>query len=249
LEAQLKRAQALLKLVFPDADFDNSDLEIKIRRNLSIPLCATPSTVNWQLPTNDCYTGNDDRLDSIVKLTGQLDLDEQGNLEYHGHSSGFGLMRQMRESLGDVGLEGRGTPSIKLCLLSQVYDSPRSLSGTSWNAFFFRSGFPPKEVAMEMCNLAINDAGTLLRFVHFPTFLKQVERLYDSPNLYTNEENMFLPLFYAVLAVATLFKKNDDSYLGGYKGAIHEGQGNTSHILIASLLTYEVSNTSNNVDD
>jgi hypothetical protein len=225
LENQLKRAQALLRLIFPNAYFNNSDLDIKIRRNLSIPLCTTPSTVNWQLPTKDFDTGNDDHLESIVKSTGQLDLDEQGNLEYHGHSSGFGLMRQMRESLGDVGpVEGKGTPAIKLCLISQVYDSPRSLSGTPWNACFFRSGFPPKEVAMEMCNLAVNDAGTLLRFVHYPTFLKQVERLYDSPNHYTNEENMFLPLFYAVLAVATLFKKNDDSYLGGYKGAIHEGQ-------------------------
>jgi hypothetical protein len=75
-----------------------------------------------------------------------------------------------------------------------------------------------------MCDLAINDAGVLLRFVHYPTFLKQVEQLYNSsPRNYTNEENTFLPLFYAVLAVATLFKKNDHSYPGGYKGAIHEG--------------------------
>jgi hypothetical protein len=228
LENQLKRAQALLKMIMPNADFNDSDLEIKIRRNLLFsptPLCTMPSTVNRQLPTEDFDTGNDGYLESIVNSTGQLDLDEQGNLEYHGHSSGFSLMRQMRESLGDVVLvEGRGAPVIKLCLLSQVYDSPRSLSQTPWNSYLPGSDFPPKEVAKEMCNLAVNDAGALLRFVHYPTFLKQVERLYGSPKNHTNEEHMFLPLFYAVLAVATLFKKNDDSYPGGYKGAINEGR-------------------------
>jgi hypothetical protein len=116
LENQLKKAQAILKLVMPDADFDDSELEIKLRRNLSSPQsplrAITPSTVNGRLATDQLDTDIDDHLESSTE---QLDLDEQGTLEYHGHSSGLSFMRQMRESLGDVVLvEGKCTPRINI---------------------------------------------------------------------------------------------------------------------------------------
>jgi hypothetical protein len=55
--------------------------------------------------------------------------------------------------------------------------------------------------------------------------VKQMENLYDmSPENYSNEENMFLPLLYSVLAVSTLFGKTDGSGLdAGYEKAISEG--------------------------
>jgi hypothetical protein len=216
----------------PNADFNDPDLEIKLR-HLSFspsPIRPTPGRngVNGTPSTDDTDAGMDDHLESMVRSTGQLDLDEQGNLEYHGHSSGLTFVRRMRESLGDVmGPEGKGTPFVKSRPMSQVFDSPRSVTDrdSPWEAQYPYADLPPREVAREMCDVAINDAAALLRFVHYPTFVKQMETLYDMrPENYTNEENMFLPLLYSVLAVATLFGKTDGSGLdAGYEKAISEG--------------------------
>ena len=190
------------------------------------PMRSSPSGLNGAAAADDVDGGIDDQLESMVRSTGQLDLDEQGNLEYHGHSSGLTFMRRMRESLGDVmGPEGKGTPFVKSRPMSQVFDSPRSHGDSPWDSQLLGSDLPPREVAREMCDVAINDAAALLRFIHYPTFQKQLENLYDlSPEHYTNEENMFLPLLYSTLAVATLFQKHDGSGLDtGYETAISEG--------------------------
>ena len=51
-----------------------------------------------------------------------------------------------------------------------------------------------------------------------------MDKLYEvSPENYGNEESTFLPLFYSVLSVATLFRRNGDPFVGGYEGAINEG--------------------------
>ena len=231
LEAQLKRANAILRMILPSADLNDPELEAKLR-HLSFspsPMRSTPTVLNSVHFTEESENGVDDQLESMVKATGQLDLDEQGNLEYHGHSSGLHFVRRMRESLGDVmGPEPKGQPlfiSPKSRPMSQVFDSPRSLSESPFDGSLPGSDLPPRDLAREMCDVAINDAGALLRFVHYPTFVKQMENLYDlSPEQYGNEENMFLPLFYSVLSVATLFAKNDGSGLeGGYETAIAEG--------------------------
>ena len=137
-------------------------------------------------------------------------------------------IEKLRESLGDVmGPEGKGTPFVKSRPMSQVFDSPRSATDrdSPWESQYPAADLPPREIARGMCDVAINDAAALLRFVHYPTFVKQMEHLYDvRPENYTNEENMFLPLLYSVLAVATLFGKTDGSGLdAGYEKAISDG--------------------------
>src|SRR6201999_3412992 len=100
-----------------NADLNDPDIEHKVRRVLSFspsPMRATPTSAGNPLLPDDIDNGIDDHLESMVRSTGQLDLDEQGNIEYHGHSSGLTFVRRMRESLGDVmGPEGKGTPFIK----------------------------------------------------------------------------------------------------------------------------------------
>jgi hypothetical protein len=193
------------------------------------PVISTPSAMNGTTLGDEAECPTDDHLESMVRSTGQLDLDEQGNLEYHGHSSGLSFVRRMRESLGDVMVpEGKGTPFVKSRPMSQVFDSPRSMTERDsplTESHLLASDLPSREVAREMCDVAINDAAALLRFVHYPTFVKQMENLYDvAPENYTNEENMFLPLLYSVLAVATLFERTDGTGLdSGYEKAISEG--------------------------
>src|ERR1700760_2049436 len=156
LESQLKRAQAVLNLVMPNADLNDPDLEGKVRRAFSFspsPMRSTPTTTTNPVIPEDIDNGIDDHLESMVRSTGQLDLDEQGNLEYHGHSSGLTFVRRMRESLGDVmGPEGKGTPFVKSRPMSQVFDSPRSVTDrdSPWEAQYPYADLPPREVAREM---------------------------------------------------------------------------------------------------
>lgn len=179
--------------------------------------------------------GLDSLLESMVRSTGQLDLDEQGHFEYHGHSSGLSFVRRMREQLGDVlGPEGQGTPFVKSRPMQSVYDSPRSSAESPFDTVPTHD-LPSREVALELCDIAVNDATALMRFVHWPTFEKKVHRAYDTPaDQYGNEENTFLPLLYATLSLGTLFSKTDNGareqkgYTSaldqkGYMNAIGEG--------------------------
>jgi hypothetical protein len=207
---------------------------------------SSPSALNGAAAADDVDGGIDDQLESMVRSTGQLDLDEQGNLEYHGHSSGLTFMRRMRESLGDVmGPEGKGTPFVKSRPMSQVFDSPRSHADSPWESQLPGTDLPPREVAREMCDIAINDAAALLRFIHYPTFQRQLENLYDvAPENYTNEENMFLPLLYSALAVATIFQDHDGTSVNTeYETAISEGYvlhfGSIDRLTLADSNTFE----------
>jgi hypothetical protein len=233
LEHQLKRATAILRLVLPNANLEDPELEMKLRQFTfsPSPVRSTPSAVNGGSSSSNAFREEpasiDDSLESMVKSTGQLDLDEQGHLEYHGHSSGLSFVRRMRESLGDVmGPEGKGTPFVATTRpLSQVFDSPRSLTDSPYESSLSVVDLPPKEIALELCEFAINDAGALLRVVHYPTFLKQLDKIYDTPHeQYGNDENMFLPLLFSVLALGTLFGgPGEQTAEVGYEHAINAG--------------------------
>jgi hypothetical protein len=214
----------------PDVDLNDPDLETKLHQGrLPVPeLRTTEPDVNGVYNPQSGADGSvDSHLESMVRSTGQLDLDEQGNLEYHGHSSGLSFVRRMREQLGDVmGPEGQGTPFVKSRPMSQVFDSPRSAHDSPWESPPSGSDLPPREVARQLCDNAINDAASLLRVVHYPTFLGQLDAVYDKPpESYGNDENVFLPLLYAAMALGTLFSKDEGGELDckGYENAITEG--------------------------
>jgi hypothetical protein len=227
---ELNRVKSILRIVLPEADLSDPNLEAKLAQGLF----RIPEMRSTESSTNGVYNpqtlpdeGVDSHLESMVRSTGQLDLDEQGNLEYHGHSSGLSFVRRMREQLGDVmGPEGQGTPFVKSRPMSQVFDSPRSTHDSPWESSPPGSDLPPRDVARQLCDNAINDAASLLRVVHYPTFMQQFDSIYDKPpESYSNDDNVFLPLLYATMALGTLFSKDDNGELDrkGYENAITEG--------------------------
>lgn len=234
MERQLARANAIVKTVLPGADLNDPKLEVKLQQGLLTVSPAVSSPPNNTIPgpapfpeQNGAEIPTDAQWESMVRSTGQLDLDEQGHLEYHGHSSGLSFVKRMQEQLGDMmGLEGHGTPFVKTTRpLSQVFDSPRSANDSPWDSGL---ELPSKEEARALCDNAIEDAGTLLRAVHYPSFLKQLDNIYAaSHDEYSNEENIFLPLLYSVLALGTLFARDDvggqELDNRGYETAIAEG--------------------------
>jgi hypothetical protein len=176
------------------------------------------------------------QLRSMIESTGQLDIDESGNLDFHGGSSGAVFVRRMREQFGDLFGDDHVGPFLpKLPRpkpLGPIYDSPRSSSIESPLEAGMPNtiDLPSREVAKVLCANSLNCACALLRFVHRPTFYKKFDRIYDvPPENFGDEDNRFLPLLYVVLALGCLFDQSStgDSYDGSkqhsYQISISEG--------------------------
>lgn len=145
----------------------------------------------------------------MVRATGQLDLDEQGHWDFHGHSSGLSFIRRLKEHFGEVvDTKMKATPFVKSRFSPAVFESPSMTDApTDWS---LPCSLPPLDIALQLCEVALEDASALYCVLHKPTFYTSVRKLYDTPpHQYTDSEHRFLPLFYAVLAVAYLYSKDE----------------------------------------
>ncbi|KAF3008530.1 hypothetical protein E8E13_006259 [Curvularia kusanoi] len=236
LESQLKRAKALLHVVFPTIDLNDPSIDAHLQNGLlpQVPVAAPHPPVmptDPRLPHQHANlqpeAADDSHLEAMVKATGQLDLDEEGKWDYHGHSSGLSFMRGLRQ-FGDMfQAPPDSSPSLKHRNMSVDPPSPsstRSLAASS-TALPSTVELPDKKEAISLCENAIVDAGAMQRVVHLPTFYKQLDRLYDTPSEnYTNTENSFLPLLYAVLALGKLFSQGEqDVDKSTYETVVDEG--------------------------
>ncbi|KZM23457.1 DNA binding [Ascochyta rabiei] len=221
LESQLKRAKALLHVVFPTIDLNDPSIDAHLQNGLlpQVPVAAPRPPVMPTDPRLSHHHANppaeeaaDSHLEAMVKATGQLDLDAEGNWDYHGHSSGLSFMRGLRQ-FGDMfQVPPDSSPSLKHRNMSVDPPSPSSTRSLAASSTALPSGMelPSKKEAISLCENAIIDAGAMQRVVHLPTFHKQLDRMYEIPTEnYTNAENNFLPLLYAVLALGKLFSQSE----------------------------------------
>ena len=240
IEIRLHRAEALLKTVLPNVDLDDSkydavgfqpmqgsaeehdDGSVREGGNL-VP--AIKSNLSGEAET-------DSMLESMVKNTGSLDLDDRGFWDFHGHSSGLVFIRRMREQFGDMmgDSEAQGTPFAKPRASAPApffTDSPSSAGDSPSESNIPNThDLPSKKCARELSEATLNEACAIFRFMHQPTFWSLFDRIYETPpDRYGNEENRFLPLLYMVLAVGCLFAKHETSVLKseGYENAIDQG--------------------------
>ncbi|KAL1600592.1 Gypsy retrotransposon integrase-like protein 1 [Paraconiothyrium brasiliense] len=237
LESQLKRAKTILSIVFPTLDIGDASIDAHLQSGLLPQFPATsarpqPFQDPRSAPRRDDPTRAEDaadsHLESMVKATGNLDLDEDGNWDYHGQSSGLSFMRRIQQEYGDI--IGGKAPSASLFKYrppSQVLDSPNSAHPSPADSAALPAGtdLPPKKIARTLCDSALIDASAMLRVVHLPSFYKSLDRIYEiTPENYGNAENTFLPLLYAVLALGTLFPKvSNAAELAGVEGYADEG--------------------------
>ena len=225
LETRLQKAEAILRSVLPGLDLDDPKFDAQSVKQLveSSYANSTETKTAPEAPKAD----DDAQLQSMVDRTGTLDLDDNGNWDFHGHSSGFVFMNRFRALFGEHFLpdvrstKGRG--------VSQMLESPRSAQSSPYD-FNLPAGvdLPPKEVAVELCRNTIDDCCALMRPIHRPTFFRKLHAVYDTePEQYKNEHVQFLPLLYVVMAVGCLFSKteNDQTMLDvkGYKEAMEQG--------------------------
>ncbi|KAG9190926.1 hypothetical protein G6011_09014 [Alternaria panax] len=219
LESQLKRAKALLHVVLPTVDLNDPAIDAHLQNGLlpQLPQAASrPSVipVDPRIPHHQGLVHNDEQPDShleaMVKATGQLDLDEEGNWDYQGHSSGLSFMRGLRQFDDMFQIPSDESSSLRHRTMSHEPPSPSSLSITGSTAGLPTVSLPSQANARILCDSAIIQYSAMLRVVHLPTFYKQMDRLYQvSPENYGTAETSFLPLFYSVLALGKLYSEND----------------------------------------
>lgn len=257
IENRLHRAEALLKSVMPDVNLDDPTIH-----------ASGPPPVHFPQPGYEKNAGTSKKpaaseedsqaaadgdkesmLESMVQNTGSLDLDDQGYYDFSGHSSGLVFLKRLKEQYGDImgDPEGYGSLFARTRHFSNVMESPRSIESpiSDPNGLPNVHELPSKDCALHLTEVALKDGLALMRFIHLPTMYTMIHRIYDvPPEQWGNDENRYLPLLYAVLAVGSMFATRANSKLqhDGYDAAIDSGSV-IRHFGCRSKLTLPVSNT------
>lgn len=228
LEHRLQKAEMIIRTALPNIELDDPKFDAhSIEQILASAKQKIPPPVSKSSNppvTNDSTDGG--QLESMITNTGSLDIDDRGNWDYYGNSSGVAFMRKLKPQFGDITLpDPRYMPYPHR--FSQILESPRSSYDSPLDAHSLHHvDLPPQETALELCRNALDECSALLRFLHKPSFYEQFYNLYDTDlEHYTNKDRKFLPLLYSVIAVGCLYSKRGGRDLGenGYEKAVERG--------------------------
>ncbi|KAH8803012.1 fungal-specific transcription factor domain-containing protein [Xylogone sp. PMI_703] len=217
-ERKLRRLQELLKSLIPDIDVDDPNLDVADLRKALVPPRKEHSDEQKCLEepeylpsvSNRSSTDEDPVLETILELTGRLDIDEHGNWDYLGHSSGSLFLRRLGEQF--CGLHNSGSINKKnLLKLQPTLQAFETFEETFSDGYIsILTPLPPKETALDLVSSTLDDACALINFVHQPSFYNMFHRMYDVDfEEYGHREKEFLPLLYAVLAVGYVFSERE----------------------------------------
>jgi hypothetical protein len=222
LEQRLQKAESILRTVLPGVDLEDPKYDAH-----SVDQIVQTARSKKPPPLQPQETGEDGQIQPMIDKVGSLDLDDQGNWDFHGHSSGFAFMRKFRAQFGEQYLPYPSIPKSKN--LAHFLESPRSVQSSPYEtSTSLGMDLPPKEAAIELCRNTLDDCCALMRPLHRPTFFRRLHSMYDTdPENYSTTQLKFLPLLYVVMGLGCLFAKTEieSSMLGmkGYKEAIEQG--------------------------
>ncbi|KAK5262958.1 Gypsy retrotransposon integrase-like protein 1 [Exophiala xenobiotica] len=149
---------------------------------------------------------------------GRLRQEQDGGYIYHGHYAGLTLLervytccrQQMPKATEDATFSIARIFDGPLPACSEFRSVSRGAQGT----------LPERATAEELISVALNNACSLLPFVHGPALARELDRIYSvESNHYCETDSTFQALFYAILAVGALFSsmnrevRNDNSSL------------------------------------
>ena len=212
----------------PDVDLDDPNLDA--RRPPSAG-GVKPSEARPKAPART-KAENDSMLESMVEQSASLEIDDDGNWNFNGNSSGYSFLRAVRFQFGNIlGPEYEATlkaplrfPPVKK--FPGVESPKSSLDSPLDSSLLNTHDLPNKDCARLLSSDAMDEGCALLRFVHQPTYYEMFDRIYDVPQEeWGTDEVKFLPLLYTVLAYGTMFGQSDNSKLkrSGYAEAIEQG--------------------------
>ncbi|KAK3938339.1 putative transcriptional regulatory protein [Diplogelasinospora grovesii] len=237
LEARLQRAEALLREYMPGIDLEDRNLDPTVQqefrnRERARAQAMKPKREAARNQEQQQHENPDAQIMSMIETIGQLDLNEGGEWDFHGISSGAVFLRRMKEHFqGLLGNDYRipflPRPSRPAGMFS--LDSPRSNASSPWDVSALPNIYdlPPKEKVRELCYYSLSCATCLLRVVHEPSFYEMLEKLYEQPqDSWGNAEHRFLGLLYSVMALGCMYNISEDDPSSppiSYKAAMDEG--------------------------
>ncbi|KAI1384697.1 fungal-specific transcription factor domain-containing protein [Hypoxylon trugodes] len=231
LENKLSRAETLLRKFMPDVDLNDPSLDPAVQQEFRIREQARlRATTSKGKQSGGSSSSLDAQLHSMIETVGQLDLDEKGNYDFHGNSSGSVFFKRMKDHFRS--LLGRDyqvpfLPRPPRPTGVMTLDSPRSSSSSRMPQGHIPSIYelPAKKRVLALCSESLNNATCLLRIVHIPTFYRMLDGLYEkSPDSFSKEDRRSLALAYAVMALGCMYNlpEDDGSETPPYKISIDE---------------------------
>ncbi|RYP43774.1 hypothetical protein DL768_009699 [Monosporascus sp. mg162] len=90
LENKLSRAETLLRKFMPDVDLNDPNLDPSVQQEFRMREKARlqAAALKGQQPGSSSSSGRDSQLRSMIDSVGQLELNEKGDYDFHGTSSG-----------------------------------------------------------------------------------------------------------------------------------------------------------------
>ncbi|KAI0117559.1 hypothetical protein F4776DRAFT_656176 [Hypoxylon sp. NC0597] len=230
LENKLSRAETLLRKFMPDVDLNDPSLDPAVQQEFRIREQARIRAAAAKGKPSGSSSSVDAQLHSMIETVGQLDLDEKGDYDFHGNSSGSVFFKRMKEHFRS--LLGRDyqipfLPRPPRPAGVAALDSPRPSSGSRLPQSHAPNKYelPPKERALALCSESLNNATCLLRIVHIPSFYKMLDDLYEKPiDTRRQEDKRSLALAYSVMALGCMYNipEDDNSETPPYKKSVDE---------------------------
>ncbi|KAI0875064.1 hypothetical protein GGS24DRAFT_308758 [Hypoxylon argillaceum] len=230
LENKLSRAETLLRKFMPDVDLNDPNLDPAVQQEFRMREQARQKAAVTQKKDQAKSGASEGQLQSMISSAGQLDLNESGDYDFHGTSSGSVFFKQMKKHFRT--LLGRDyqipfMPRPPRPSGVTTLDSPRPTPSSPWATTPSPSihNLPPKERAVALCSESIDNATCLLRIVHKPTFYSMLDSLYETPSdHFGTEDKRNLALAYSAMALGCMYNVSDDSVMNPptYKISIDE---------------------------
>ncbi|KAI0199958.1 fungal-specific transcription factor domain-containing protein [Astrocystis sublimbata] len=244
LENKLSRAEALLRKFMPDVDLNDPNLDPSVQQEFRMREQARQKAAAAQKKDQAKSSTTENQLQSMITGAGQLDLNEIGDYDFHGTSSGSVFFKQMKKHFRT--LLGRDyqipfMPRPPRPSGVTALDSPSS-RGSPWGGTPGPSirNLPPKTRAIALCTESLDNATCLLRIVHKPSFYEMLHNLYDNPSdEMGTEEKRNLALLYSAMALGCMYDVADDGLSNSppYKLSIDEALNyyNSAKLLLQDI--------------
>jgi hypothetical protein len=230
LENKLSRAETLLRKYIPDVDLNDPNLDPAVQQEFRMREQARQKAAAVQKKDQSKQGTSDGQLQSMVSSVGQLDLNESGDYDFHGTSSGSVFFKQMKKHfrtlLGrDYQIPFMPRPPKPSGVVS--LDSPRPAPSSPWATTPSPAlyNLPPKERAIALCSESLDNATCLLRIVHKPTFYTMLDTLYEKAgDDFVTEDKRNLALAYSAMALGCMYNVPDEGAIdpSPYKISIDE---------------------------
>jgi hypothetical protein len=222
LEQRLQKTEAILRAALPGIDLEDPKFDARGVEQI------VESSKGVNRTSTTTKTDDESQMQPMVDRVGTLDLDDKGNYDFHGHSSGFAFMRRFRAQFGEQFLPYPNS-NLRGRSIQQLIESPKSSQSSPYELNLSASvDLPPREAAIELCRNALDDCCALMRPLHRPTFFQRFHSIYETdPEQFSNQQLKFLPLLYVVMGLGCLFSRTENEStmldIKGYEEAIEQG--------------------------